>query len=221
MPTQDLRRDARQAWARFCASTRALPADEARPLWQVAQTQATLLETAGRQDDRLLLGMRARSATDGRLQTTAALQQAVFCVILNPASRTQPRSVSMLCDRLIGHLENARRALLHRRAHRPRMLAAIIRVRRIRCWTPTWSLQYLGSHNDAIGTRVVSSAKEFRENASECFGWARIAKTNKERDIFVQMARAWLDAAARHDGVSQPPNAPSVPLRGDSPSAGK
>jgi hypothetical protein len=28
--------------------------------------------------------------------------------------------------RLIGHLENARRALLHQRAHRPRMLATII-----------------------------------------------------------------------------------------------
>jgi hypothetical protein len=27
--------------------------------------------------------------------------------------------------------------------------------------------------------------------------WARTAKTDKERDIFLQMARAWLDAAAR------------------------
>jgi hypothetical protein len=70
-----------------------------------------------------------------------------------------------------------------------------------------------------FGTCVVSSVKEFRENASECFGWARTAKTDKERDIFLQMARAWLDAAARHEGVSQPPNAPSVPGRGDSPSA--
>ena len=31
---------AKAAWQRFCALTRALPADEARPLWQVAQTQA-------------------------------------------------------------------------------------------------------------------------------------------------------------------------------------
>ena len=35
--------------------------------------------------------------------------------------------------------------------------------------------------------------------------WARTAKTDKERDIFLQMARAWLDAAARHEGVSNRP----------------
>jgi hypothetical protein len=36
----DLRRDARQALARFCALTRALPADQAAPLWATAQVQA-------------------------------------------------------------------------------------------------------------------------------------------------------------------------------------
>jgi hypothetical protein len=49
----------------------------------------------------------------------------------------------------------------------------------------------------------VSSAKEFRENADECFAWARTAKTDKERQIFLQMARAWLEVAERREGVSQ------------------
>src|SRR4029079_3616378 len=83
----------------------------------------------------------------------------------------------------------------------------------------TW--QYFVSHNDATGTCVVSSAKEYRENANECLGWARTAKTDRERDIFLQMARAWLDAAARLERASQPPNAPSAPSRGESPSAGQ
>jgi hypothetical protein len=39
----DLRRDAKAAWARFCASVRALPADEAMPLWQAAQAELASL----------------------------------------------------------------------------------------------------------------------------------------------------------------------------------
>jgi hypothetical protein len=41
----------------------------------------------------------------------------------------------------------------------------------------------------------VSSAKEYREFADECFGWAKTAKTDRERDIFLQMATAWIEAA--------------------------
>ena len=37
----DLRRDARAAWARFCALTMELPVDEARPLWQSVAAEAT------------------------------------------------------------------------------------------------------------------------------------------------------------------------------------
>ena len=37
----DLRRDAKAAWARFCACARALPAAESVPLWQTAQRQAS------------------------------------------------------------------------------------------------------------------------------------------------------------------------------------
>src|SRR5215472_8989579 len=36
----DLRRDAKAAWGRFCACTKALPADEARRFWCDVQGQA-------------------------------------------------------------------------------------------------------------------------------------------------------------------------------------
>ena len=41
------------------------------------------------------------------------------------------------------------------------------------------------------------SAKEYREYADECLDWAKTAKSHKEREIFLQMARAWLEAAVR------------------------
>jgi hypothetical protein len=40
---QDLRRDAKAAWARFCACTRLLPPDQAAPLWQTAQAELARL----------------------------------------------------------------------------------------------------------------------------------------------------------------------------------
>jgi hypothetical protein len=44
---------------------------------------------------------------------------------------------------------------------------------------------------------LVSSPKEEREYADECIGWARTARTDQERDIFLQMARTWIEAAVR------------------------
>ena len=41
------------------------------------------------------------------------------------------------------------------------------------------------------------SSKEFRENADECMDWARTARGDRERAIFLQMAEAWLQAAIR------------------------
>jgi hypothetical protein len=38
---QDLKRDAKAAWQRFCAITMELPVDEARPLWQSVAAEAT------------------------------------------------------------------------------------------------------------------------------------------------------------------------------------
>jgi hypothetical protein len=42
-----------------------------------------------------------------------------------------------------------------------------------------------------------SSPKELRGYADECIGWARTARTDQERDIFLQMARTWIEAAVR------------------------
>jgi hypothetical protein len=48
-----------------------------------------------------------------------------------------------------------------------------------------------------MGPCIISSAKEFREYAAECMDWAKSAKTDHERDIFLQMAKSWLAAACR------------------------
>ena len=44
--------------------------------------------------------------------------------------------------------------------------------------------------------RVVSMAKEYRAYAAECMVWAEGAKSDAERDRFLEMAKAWLQAAA-------------------------
>jgi hypothetical protein len=49
------------------------------------------------------------------------------------------------------------------------------------------------------------SAKEFREYADECLGWAKTAKSDKERKIFLQMAQAWLEAAHLWEAKSPVP----------------
>lgn len=41
----------------------------------------------------------------------------------------------------------------------------------------------------------MASAKECRENAHECLGWAMTAKSDNEREIFLEMARSWKKAA--------------------------
>jgi len=42
---------------------------------------------------------------------------------------------------------------------------------------------------------VSSSLDQFREFADEAADWARTAQSDKERAIFLQMARTWLEAA--------------------------
>ena len=49
-----------------------------------------------------------------------------------------------------------------------------------------------------FGGRALSS-KEFRDFANECLDWARTAKSHNERDIFLQMAQIWLEAAVRSE----------------------
>jgi hypothetical protein len=46
------------------------------------------------------------------------------------------------------------------------------------------------------------SARDNWANAEECFGWARSARSNREREIFVQMANAWREAAIAAESVA-------------------
>ncbi|HEX4410136.1 MAG TPA: hypothetical protein VH206_15290 [Xanthobacteraceae bacterium] len=43
----------------------------------------------------------------------------------------------------------------------------------------------------------MESAEEFRTFADECMGWAKTAKSARERAIFLQMAETWLVAAGQ------------------------
>jgi hypothetical protein len=44
------------------------------------------------------------------------------------------------------------------------------------------------------------SAKEYRDDVVECMGWARTARSDRERAIFLQMAETWHQSAKRADG---------------------
>ena len=57
--------------------------------------------------------------------------------------------------------------------------------------------------------RNVASAKECREFAEVCLGWAKNAESDREREILQQLAGTWLHAAARLQGVLD--SAPSGP----------
>jgi len=46
------------------------------------------------------------------------------------------------------------------------------------------------------------SAKEYRAYVDKCIGWAEGATTDHERDIFLQMAKGWLEAALIASGAS-------------------
>jgi hypothetical protein len=50
-----------------------------------------------------------------------------------------------------------------------------------------------------LGAVVVSSVEELRAYADEHLGWAKTARTDRERNIFLQMAKTWLEAAAQVD----------------------
>jgi hypothetical protein len=39
------------------------------------------------------------------------------------------------------------------------------------------------------------SLKEYREFADECTHWAKTARSDREKRIFLQMAETWLEAA--------------------------
>lgn len=51
----------------------------------------------------------------------------------------------------------------------------------------------------------MSLTEQYRAYADECFGWARTAKNDREREIFIQMAQTWLAAAVRAGAFTDAP----------------
>ena len=45
----------------------------------------------------------------------------------------------------------------------------------------------------------MSKADEFRQYAEEAMGWARDSKDEKQRAILINLARAWVQAAASQE----------------------
>jgi hypothetical protein len=50
----------------------------------------------------------------------------------------------------------------------------------------------------------MATADEYRQFAEECLRWARGAKTDEQRKAFLDMARAWTQAAAIHQYRAMP-----------------
>jgi hypothetical protein len=70
--------------------------------------------------------------------------------------------------------------------------------------------------------RVVSASKEFRDYADECLDWARTAKSEQERDIYLRMARTWFAAAVQADLRDRPQRTPPPEaIKPDSAGAGE
>ena len=46
----------------------------------------------------------------------------------------------------------------------------------------------------------MASAKEFLDYAEECLDWARTARSEREREIFLQVTRTWMEAATLATG---------------------
>jgi hypothetical protein len=70
----------------------------------------------------------------------------------------------------------------------------------------------------------MSSSKEYKAFANECLDWAKAARIVKEREIFLQMAQTWLQAAclaerreAKHHEL---PAEPAATSRRDAASGG-
>ncbi len=51
----------------------------------------------------------------------------------------------------------------------------------------------------------MKTAAEYRAMAEECSKWAREAKANEVRASLLQLARVWLDAASKLDGLPATP----------------
>ena len=56
----------------------------------------------------------------------------------------------------------------------------------------------------------MKTATEYRAMADECFKWARETQTDEVRESYRQLARVWLDAASKLDGLP-PTRTPPAP----------
>jgi hypothetical protein len=61
-----------------------------------------------------------------------------------------------------------------------------------------------GDRQNTVQVAVMPTKKEYREYADECLGWAKTAKSDKEREIFLQMAQTWLEGAYRAGKAADP-----------------
>jgi len=57
----------------------------------------------------------------------------------------------------------------------------------------------------------MATADEYRQFAVECFRWADEAESDDMREAFLQMARDWMAAALRVEGVLKPEIADEPP----------
>jgi hypothetical protein len=57
---------------------------------------------------------------------------------------------------------------------------------------------------------VAASSQEFREFAQECLRWAGETKSERHREVLLEMARTWLQAAVEIEGALTPE---ATPLR--------
>jgi hypothetical protein len=53
-----------------------------------------------------------------------------------------------------------------------------------------------------------TSSEEFREFAQECLRWAGETKSQRHRQVLLEMARTWLQAAVEVEGGLTPEAAP-------------
>lgn len=57
----------------------------------------------------------------------------------------------------------------------------------------------------------MTTAKEYREFAIECLRWATEVESEEDKQAFLDMARDWMLAAMRLEGVLTPDNVSAEP----------
>jgi hypothetical protein len=104
-------------------------------------------------------------------------------------------------------------------APQPEKIAAAVRFRTELGYLPCLNAAAVICGNHPM-TKAHLPVEDCRAYADECFEWARTARSEREREIFLQMARIWLEAAVRAASTS-PPTEPgtSTLVRATAPEA--